>query len=400
MDVHLDAVAALEAELEGATLDRIEQAAERIVEVKRGGGKVAVVTGSGPNVHEGVTTLVAELMRLGIVGAVTTSSAVVAHEMGGVLDRVRRVDGKALGLDAKLLPHGDTFELTELSDDVLGAIERGMPIDRDLMRRIEQAPGEVIIKAAGNLGYPMGLYLEHLATEIGALARQRGCSFEEVGGLGADGRTMLGVGAQRGLPVLVTIPQLIGGGTVGLAIGDSISITERAARLSRMLAEADVIIESAVALTQEVHDGPFETHTGHGLWAGWQGHPTYSLAGKTLIRIDLDPALEQVWQAERSDSAVQAAIDKGLPKTKLFQVPFRMEMSGFARLESSIPIVGDIGMVWPVLAARVTKELGRQLGFVSYPQQTPQGQIMRDWIVETIRPLSRSEMLRRFSSPA
>ena len=30
-------------------------------------GQVVVVTGSGPNIHEGVTTLVAELMRVGIV---------------------------------------------------------------------------------------------------------------------------------------------------------------------------------------------------------------------------------------------------------------------------------------------------------------------------------------------
>ena len=52
-----------------------------------------------------------------------------------------------------------------------------------------------------------------------------------------------------------------------------------------------MIIESGVALTQEIHDGPFETYTGHGLWAGWQGHFTYSLEGKRLIRIDLDPAV-------------------------------------------------------------------------------------------------------------
>ena len=55
---------------------------------------------------------------------------------------------------------------------------------------------------------------------------------------------------------------------------------------------------------------------------------------------------------------MQASIDKGLPKTKTFKVPFRMEMSGFARLESSIPIVGDLGVVWPVLAWRAAGELG------------------------------------------
>ena len=37
-----------------------------------------VVVGSGPNLHEGVTTLIAELIRVGVVDGVTTSSAVVA----------------------------------------------------------------------------------------------------------------------------------------------------------------------------------------------------------------------------------------------------------------------------------------------------------------------------------
>ena len=318
--------------------------------------------------------------------------------MGGVLDKVKRVDGRALGLDESLLPHGGTFELTEMDEAALGKIGLEMAIDDALIERIRQMPGDVIIKAAGNLGYPMGLYLERLAAEVLSLAHSRGASFEEIAGVGADPRTMIGVGAQKHLPVLVTIPQLVGGGAVGLAIGDSVSITARAARLAQLLERADVIIESAVALTQEVHDGPFETYTGHGLWAAWQGHPTYSLAGKTLVRIDLDPALETVWQAEQQKSAVQEAIDKGLPKTKLFKVPFRMEMSGFARLEGSIAVTGDIGVVWPIIARRVAERLGLDLEFLSYPQQTPQGQAMREWIVDTIKPFSREQMLHALRS--
>jgi len=244
----------------------------------------------------------------------------------------------------------------------------------------------------------MGLWLEHLAMEICALAHAHGSSFEEVAGLGADERTMIGMGVKKGLPVLVTIPQLIGGGLVGLNIGDSITITERAARLARMLQAADVIIESGVALTQEIHDGPLERYTGHGLWSAWMGHHTYSLEGKTLVRIDLDPTLEKVYQAEREGSAVQQAIAKGLPKTKLFKVPFRMEMSGFARHEGSIPIVGDLGVVWPVLARRVAEHLGLKLEFISYPQQTEQGRAMREAIVRDIRPLDRSRMLTGLKS--
>jgi hypothetical protein len=272
-------------------------------------------------------------------------------------------------------------------------VRRHLPLDEELIRKLEEADGKTIIKAAGNLGYPVGLWMEYLSLEIAALARAHGRPFEEVAGLGADERTMIGIGARKGLPVLVTIPQLVGGGNTGLCIGDSISMTERSSRLARMLDSADVIIESAVVLTQEVHDGPFERYTGHGLWSAWLGHYTYSLEGKTLIRLDLDPALEQVYQAEQGDSAVQHAIADGLPKTKLFKVPFRMEMSGFARHEGSIPIIGDIGALWPVLATRLAARLGLGLKFMSYPQQTEEGRAMREFIVSEIQPISRGKML-------
>jgi len=393
MKVEMEAVELLERQLDQETLDRVASAVERIVAAKKAGGKVAVVTGSGPNIHEGVTTLIAELMRLGVVDGVTTSSAVVAHEMAGVLDRVKRVDGKALGLPPAMLPRGGSFELTLVDDQMLEEIAEEMSIDWALIDRLRQAPGDEVIKAAGNLGYPMGLRTERIAWEVSTLARARGTTFEEIAGLGADERTMIGIGASRNLPVLVSLPQVIGGGAVGLAIGDSITVTERTARVARLLDNADVIIESAVVLTQEVHDGPFETYTGHGLWAAWQGYPTFSLEGKTLVRIDLDPALEKVWDSERRESGVQEAIDRGLPKTKLFGVPFRMEMSGFARLEGSIPIIGDIGVIWPVIARRVAEQLGLALQFMSYPQESELGSAMRDWIVGHIKPLRRRRML-------
>jgi len=398
MTVDLEAVESLERRLSRTTLDRVATAVDRIGAAKERGGRVVVVTGSGPNVHEGVTTLVAELMRIGVVDGVTTSSAVVAHEMAGVLDRVKRVDGKALGLPAAILPRGGSFELTLLDDETMEEIADEIALDRALIGRLKDAPGEEVIKAAGNLGYPMGLRTERIAQEIVALARGRGATFEEIAGLGADEHTMIGIGAERDLPVLVTIPQLIGGGAVGLAIGDSITVTERTARLARLLESADVIIESAVALTQEIHDGPFETYTGHGLWAAWQEQPTFSLEGKTLVRIDLDPALEKVWQVERQDSGVQEAVNRGLPKTKLFGVPFRMEMSGFARLEGSIAITGDIGVVWPVMACRLADRLGVTLEFISYPQESDHGRAMREWIVSNVRPLNRRRMLEAVTS--
>jgi len=230
-------------ELPAATQNRFTDAINRIVAAKQRGGKVVVVTGSGPNIHEGVTTLIAELMRVGLVDGVTTSSAVISHEMGGTLDQVKRCQGEPLGLPLEILPRGGEFELTLMDDDAIRAIGHHTPIDWPLIERLRQSPGRTIIKAAGNLGYPMGLWLERFSQEILSLAHQYGRSFEEIVGLGADERTMIGIGARLGLPVVVTIPQLIGGGAVGLCIGDSLSLSARAARVAQLLASADVIIE-------------------------------------------------------------------------------------------------------------------------------------------------------------
>ena len=204
---------------------------------------------------------------------------------------------------------------------------------------------------------------------------------------------MIGAGARLGIPVVVSVPQLIGGGEVGLAIGDAISITRRCESIAGILAGADVIVESAIALAQEIHDGPFELYTGHGIWSAWRKKPTYSLAKKSLIRIDLDPNLEAAWLQERQGSQVQAAVDQGLPKTKLTGMPFRMEMSGFARLEGSIPITGDIGVVWPAIAAELEEALKLDLDFISAPQETAEGQRMREWIAAEVSFVDRAAML-------
>ena len=378
--------------LDERSLAGVEQAVKKIIDTKKHGGKVMVVTGSGPNIHEGVTTLIAELIRVGIVDAVSTSSAVIAHEMAGALDRVFRVDARALGMDMEKMPRGDVFEFTCMKENELEALKKEMPLDEDLLKRGASLPKQnEIIKAAGNMAYPMGLRTEKLAHEVLALARMYGLPFETVAGWGCDEHTMLGAAAKKNIPVLVTIPQLVGGGAVGMSIGDSIPISERSMRISRMLASCDVIIESAVALTQEIHDGPFECYTGHGIWAWWSGQKTYNLRDKSLIRIDLD---ENLRKAVELSKTVQEAIDKGLPKTKAAKIPFRMEMSAFARHEGSIPIVGDIGKVWPLIAHEVSKGLGIQLEFLSASQDTPEGAAMREWIAEEIKFLDREKMLK------
>ncbi len=374
----------------------LDSAVTKVVETKKKNGKVAVVTGSGPNIHEGVTTLIAELIGKGIIDGVTTSSAVINHEMGGALDRVKMCDASQFGLDRTKMPRGNVFEFTDLSEEETDILRKEMLLDEDLLKKGKSAEGRMVIKAAGNMAYPMGLRTEKIAEEILTLSRLSGLPFETIAGWGCDSRTMLGVGAEKGVPVLVTIPQMVGGGHVGLAVGDSIPVAERSKRIADMLGKADVIIESAVALTQEIHDGPFETYTGHGIWSWWQGQPVYSLEKKTLIRFDLDENLRLAQDLQRESSMIQEAIDKGLPKTKISKIPFRMEMSAFARHEGSIPVIGDIGMIWPVFALRIADGLGIKLDFISYKQETEEGREMREWIVRNVKSLDRGKMLEKF----
>ena len=382
--------------LDQRSREALDSAVSKVVETKKRGGKVAVVTGSGPNLHEGVTTLIAELMGKGIVDGVTTSSAVINHEMSGSLDRVKMCDASLFGLDKSRMPRGNVFEFTDLSDEQTDILRKEMIFDEEFLKKGKTADGRMVIKAAGNMAYPMGLRTEKIAEEILTLSRQSGLPFETIAGWGCDTKTMLGMGAEKGLPVLVTIPQMVGGGHVGLAVGDSIPVAERSRRIADMLGEADVIIESAVALTQEIHDGPFETYTGHGIWSWWQGQPVFSLENKTLVRFDLDENLRLAQDLQKKSSMIQDAIDKGLPKTKISKIPFRMEMSAFARHEGSIPVIGDIGMIWPVFALRIADELGIRLDFISYKQETEEGSEMREWIVRNVKFLDRDKMLKKF----
>ena len=377
------------------TRRRIKQATKTIVKAKERGGKVVAVVGSGPNIHEGVTTLIAELIHKGIIDGVSTSSAVINHEMAGTLEKVKRFDGVAFGFEEEKLPSDGFFEVSIMPEQRLKEFQREIPIDVALYQKMHRAKGDIIIKVAGNMAYPTGLRTERLARDVLALAKHRGIPFEQMAGYGADPLTMIGAGAYRNIPVLVTVPQLVGGGEVGLAIGDSLSISERCHRIARLIESADVIIESALALSQEVHDGPFEVFTGHGIWADWEGEWTYSLEKKKIVRIDLDPNLEKAWTQERRSKMVSEAVQKGLPKTKLMRIPFRMEMSGFARIPGSLPIVGDIGEIWPLLATSVADALGVKLEFMSYKQSVPAGAKMREWIVKHVEPVNRERMIEK-----
>ena len=73
--------------------------------------------------------------------AVSTSSAVISHEMAGSLDRVFRVDAKALGMDMEKMPRGDVFEFTCMTEEELNTIRREMPLDEDVWKRGAKPPG-------------------------------------------------------------------------------------------------------------------------------------------------------------------------------------------------------------------------------------------------------------------
>jgi len=122
-----------------------------------------------------VTTLIAELIRKRIIDGVLTSSAVVAHEMAGTLDRVKRIraaDHPELNLPAALLPRGGVFEITEMTAAWRAAIQDEVEEGWGLYDRIMALPGDVIVKAAGNMAWPMGPRTERLGREVEAIARE------------------------------------------------------------------------------------------------------------------------------------------------------------------------------------------------------------------------------------
>src|SRR6266481_4850173 len=164
------------------------KAVEKIVTAKRRGGSVVVVTGSGPNIHEGVTTLIAELMHKGVIDGVITSSAVIAHEMGGTLDRVKRVPAQhypELAIPGSLLPRGGLFEITLLTNEQRARIASEVEPWWDRYDRIAALLGSVILKAAGNMAWPMGPRTERVAREAEQIARERDLLLEQVAGFGA-----------------------------------------------------------------------------------------------------------------------------------------------------------------------------------------------------------------------
>jgi hypothetical protein len=376
--------------LDVGLIQGISRTARLWADFKQAGKNVVIATGSGPNLHEGATTMIAAMIRAGLVDGVLTSSAVAGHEMAGSLERVKRVEGAKLGFDPKMLPSDGRVEVSLISKERLEAISRDIEVDLDHYRRMLAAPGKEITKVAGNLAYPTGLWGEIMAERFLPHAQEAGEPFEALIGGICDPLTMLGAAARAGIPCLVTVPQLVGGGAVGMTIGDSIPISRRSGLIADTLAGADLLMESGLALAQEIHDGPFELYTGHGIWARHTGRSTFSLKDKQVVRIDLDPHIERIWSMQREAESVSQAIHGGKPKAAGFNMPLRMELSGFARLPHSSPLTGDLGVVWPLLASELCSLLDVKLEFMCYKQGTVLGEALRQYIVDEISPMDTS----------
>jgi hypothetical protein len=182
-------------------------------------------------------------------------------------------------------------------------------------------------------------------------------------GCGADPMTMIGTGARLGIPVIVPVSQLVGSGEVGLSIGDSMSVSERALRVSKMMGTATVVLQAAPCFAESERD-PCEVYRGCGRWTGWQGRWTWSRADRTMISIEDDPA---------PGTTTGAREEAPLPR--------------------DMTIRGNSGIIWSVLAGRVAASLGIQLEFMIYGA-SPEGEAVREWIVNSIYPADRNEIIR------
>ena len=102
--------------------------------------------------------MIAELIHKEIIDGETTSSAVVNHEMGGTLEKVKRIRGSELGFKESDLPADGYIEASIIPDDLLEKYSAFDEIDMAKYKRMLDTGGDTIIKAAGNIAYPTGLY--------------------------------------------------------------------------------------------------------------------------------------------------------------------------------------------------------------------------------------------------
>ena len=98
---------------------------------------------------------------------------------------------------------GNKFELTELTPDELNGINAEISLDMDFISQLDELEGQTIIKAAGNMAYPMGLRTEMFAKDLLNLSTNKFSGkqpLECLAGLCADEKTMIGAGVKIRFP--------------------------------------------------------------------------------------------------------------------------------------------------------------------------------------------------------
>ena len=255
-----------------------------------------------------------------------------------------------------------------------------------------------IIKVAGNLAYPTGPWLEDAALRLFACGRKnRGAAWRRwlarAATLspcwerrpGQKGASLPGDGAPAG-------GRRSGGPGHRGQYNHQPPFRAGGPRpwIRRIL-----IIESGLALAQEIHDGPFELFTGHGLWARKRGEPTFSLRDKKVVRIDLDPHISNVsgnMQRQKA-KAVSQAIHTRQTKSRGPGAPLPhgvLRIRPHSRIH--VPITADLGMVWPLMAGRAAASgLGVRSGRLCVTNKgTGLGESLREFIVQHVTPMKIS----------
>ncbi|MBN2282978.1 MAG: hypothetical protein JXO48_03725 [Deltaproteobacteria bacterium] len=340
---------------------RLDDAVASLVEAKKRRQRVVAVITGEVHLSRGITLLVADLMRKGIVDAVLTTAVIIDHEMSGVLEKVKRIEKPPAGLHREGGSADGVMNVALLSPRMIERFRDEMDIDVSSYRAMLGAPGTITVEPAGGGTWPGGKRTALLSGFVLSQSRHCRIPFEEMAGYGADPGTMIGAGARAGLPVLVP-PSCLDddGGAVGLAIRESLSPSERSGRVAEIMNRAHLIITST--------DGPGCTFpagfTQGGPWGGGEAPPECS-GRRTIVLID----------------------------GPLHDVPPTPGDHRAGEPESLI-ITGGLDTSWSLLAFRAAEALGITLDFVPCARGRDEGERLREWIAARIEPADKGMIER------
>ena len=203
-----------------STQEHLQSAIDAIVGARERGGRVVVVTGSGPNIHEGVTTQIAELIRHGR-GRWRNHKLGRRRARNGGNARPREADphaepGHAARFRRRCCRAAESSRSPSLRPSSAWTWRWNSPEDWDDVRSLLGVARQRGDQSGGQHGVADGP--AHGAAGAGIRdARQP---------VRRDVRTVRGLRrrphdddrgrrAAQDVPVLVSIPQLVGGGAVG-----------------------------------------------------------------------------------------------------------------------------------------------------------------------------------------